>query len=397
MTSTAERTGRFHGPAVLTYGFRPFFLLAGLWAAAAMLLWVVMLSGGTPLPLSLDPISWHAHEFLFGYLGAVIAGFVLTAVPNWTGRRPLAGTPLAGLVLLWLSGRLAIAVSGWLPWPAVAAIDLSLAVALVLFLTREVIQSGNWRNLPVVGLIGLYGLANAVFLAEAAGGGVAFDGVGMRLGLAAAVLLIALIGGRIIPAFTRNWLTARGSARLPQPFDRFDAAVLGLSAVTLLAFVAAPDTAGLRWLMLAAGAAHLWRLSRWCGGLTRAEPLLWVLHVAYAMLALGFVAEAAAGFDLITRAAARHLWLAGAIGLMTVGVMTRATRGHTGRPLQADRPTLLIYLALIGSALLRVAAGLWSDPMPLLHLSAGLWLAAFAGFALAYGPILLRPKPAPGS
>lgn len=394
MSNTAERMRQFRGPAVLSYGFRPFFLLAAIWAALAMLIWIAMLSGATVLPLRWDIFGWHAHEFLFGYLGAVICGFVLTAVPNWTGRLPVMGGPLAALVLLWLAGRIAVALSGWLPWQVVAVADLSLAAALILFLLREVIAGRNWRNLPVVALVALYATANAMFHIEAARGEAAFDGAGMRLGLVAALMLIGLIGGRIIPSFTRNWLAARKADRLPMAFNRRDGAVLGLTAIALLGFVVAPEAPVLRWLMLAAGLAHLWRLSRWCGWRVRAEPLLWVLHVAYAFLALGFWAEAAAGFDLIAPAAARHVWLAGAIGLMTLAVMSRATLGHTGQPLQAGGATLAIYLAMIGSVAARLAAGLMPDPTIMWHLSGGLWFLAFAGFALAYAPLLLRPKEA---
>ncbi|MBD9527256.1 NnrS family protein [Paracoccus sp. PAR01] len=392
MAGTAERMRDYRGPAIFSHGFRSFFLLSAIWAAGAMILWILMLTGAEPLASAFDPFSWHAHEFLFGYLAAVIGGFVLTAVPNWTGRLPVMGWPLVGLVGLWLAGRLAVACSSHLPWQVTALIDLSLYVALVGFLAREIIRGKNWRNLPVVGLIALYGVANLIFHIEAARDGTAFEGLGMRLGLGTTLMLIALIGGRIIPSFTRNWLAARGSAQLPQPFGRADAIVLGLTALVLLGFVGFPDAAVTRWLMLIAGAAHLWRMSRWCSGQIRSEPLLWVLHLAYALLALGFVAEGAAGFDLLPLPAARHVWLAGAIGLMTLGVMTRATLGHTGRMLHAGPATVAIYLALFGSVVMRLLAGIFGNPTGLLHLSGGLWIMAFAGYALVYGPMLLQPR-----
>ncbi|MDK8875186.1 NnrS family protein [Paracoccus sp. SSJ] len=390
--STSERMRNYHGPVLLSHGFRAFFLISALWAALAMAIWVAMLGGAEILPLAFDPFSWHAHEFLFGYLGGVIAGFLLTAVPNWTGRLPVMGMPLAGLVGLWLLGRVAVAVSALVDWRLVMLIDLAWVLSLAAFLAREILRGRNWRNLPVLALLALFTAGNALFHIEAARGDPAFEGMGMRLGLAAALILIALIGGRIIPSFTRNWLAARGAKHLPAPFGRGDGLVLGLTVITLAGFVAVPEAPAMPWLMLACGAAHLWRLARWQGLRTGAEPLLWVLHLAYALLALGFWAEAAAGLDLIAAAPARHVWLAGAIGLMTLAVMSRASLGHSGRALHAGPGTTALYLALLGSVVLRLLAGLLPAQVWLLHLSGTLWLLAFGGFALLYLPVLARPR-----
>lgn len=391
MTNTAQ-THRKPGPAFLDQGFRPFFLLSSIWAALAMVIWIMMLGGREVIPTAFDPFSWHAHEFLFGYLGGVIGGFVLTAAPNWTGRPPLSGLTLAALVGLWVAGRIAVATSGGGDWRLIMLTDLSVGVALAGHLLREILRGRQWRNLPVVLLIAVFVGGNALFHREVALGGAAFDGPGMRIGLAAALALIALIGGRIIPTFTRNWLAAKGDLSPPAPFGRADALVLGLTLVVLVGFVAWPRSTATSWLMLACGAAHLWRLSRWRGLATRSEPLLWVLHLAYAMLAMGFWAEAAAGFGLIAPAAARHVWLAGAIGLMTLAVMSRASLGHTGRPLHAGRGTLAIYLAVAGSVLTRLLAGVLPGQSWLLHLSGTLWVLAFAGFAALYLPVLIGPK-----
>lgn len=392
MSGTMEALRNYRGPSVLCYGFRPFFLAAALWAVLAMICWLAMLTGMASLPMRFDPVTWHAHEFLFGYLAAVIAGFVLTAVPNWTGRLPVMGGRLAVLVLLWLAGRVVMALSRALAWPVVLAVDLALVLALVFFLAREIIRGRNWRNLPVVVLVLSYGAGNALFHVEAHLSGIAFDDAGMRLGLAAALMLIALIGGRIIPSFTRNWLSARGARRLPHGFQRADILVLALTALTLLTFVIRPENAVLRWIMLSCGTAHLWRMSRWCGGQVLGEPLLWVLHLAYGFLAFGFLAEGLAQFGLLSIPAARHVWLAGAIGMMTLAVMCRATLGHTGYPLQAGAGTTAIFLSLLVSILLRVISGLPWVPVAALHLSALLWIIGFAGFALLYGPKLLRPR-----
>lgn len=390
MADSAKRMRDWRGPAILSYGFRPFFLLAGLWAAAAMVVWVLVLAGRIVLPGPFGPVDWHAHEFLFGYTGAVIAGFVLTAVPNWTGRLPVTGWPLAALVALWISGR--VAMVSPLDWRLVMLVDLSMIAALLAVILREILAGRNWRNLPVAGLVALFGAANALFHVEAAAGAHAADGYGLRGGLAAALMLIALIGGRIIPSFTRNWLAARGAVRLPTAFGRADAAVLWLTALALAGFVGWPGPIPTTVLCPLAGLAHLWRLSRWCGMATRAEPLVWVLHLAYAMLAAGFLAEAAAGLDLLPVAAARHVWLAGAIGLMTLAVMSRASLGHTGRPLHAGKGLAACYIALVLSVAARLAAGVWPLAPSLLHLSAAFWILGFGGYACLFWPVLTGPR-----
>lgn len=394
MTTTARQSHDWTGPALLSYGFRPFFLFAGIWAAFAMGVWIVLLTGRDPLPIAFAPTDWHVHAFVFGYLSAVIAGFLLTAVPNWTGRLPVVGWPLAGLVGLWLLGRLAVLIGGGWPAWVVAALDLGLSVALIAFLAREIISGHNWRNLPVLSLMTLFAVANGLFHMEAQQGP-AQDGYGLRLGLAAVLMLIALIGGRIIPSFTRNWLAKRNATRLPVAFNRADGAVLGLTGVALLAFVIAPYGVVTAILCVSAGLANMWRVARWQGWQTGPEPLLWVLHAAYALLALGFLIVGASALDLMPQSGARHIWLAGAIGLMTLAVMTRASLGHAGLPLTASRPVTTLYLALIAATFARLLAGVWPSEIWLLHLSAALWLVAFGGFSIIYWPILTRPKRLP--
>jgi len=204
MTSTAEQMRAWRGPAILTYGFRPFFFGAAVWAAFSMMLWVPMLTGYISLPTAFDPVSWHAHEFLYGYLGAVVAGFLFTAVPNWTGRLPIVGWPLGGLAVLWLAGRVAVTAGEGLPPLIVAVIDLAFPAAFALILLREIVAGRSWRNLIVLGMLGVFLLGNVLFHWEAARGGYAAQGYGLRLGLGAGVMMIAVIGGRIVPSFTRN-------------------------------------------------------------------------------------------------------------------------------------------------------------------------------------------------
>ncbi len=397
MSSTAEQMRAWSGPTLLTYGFRPFFLGAGVWATIAMALWVPMLNGLVALPTAFDPVSWHAHEFLYGYLAAVVAGFLLTAVPNWTGRLPIVGWPLGGLVALWLAGRIAVALSAGLPPLAAALIDLSMPVALAAVIAREIVTGKNWRNLIVLGILVAMTLGNAVFHWEAARGDYAAQGYGLRLGLAAGIMMIAVVGGRIVPSFTRNWLVRRGDGRLPvAPMQRFDKGALLVLLAALALWVAAPQTVATGLALLLAGVLHLARLARWAGDRTRTEPLVWVLHVGYAFLPLGALGIALEALvpGTLGIAAAQHLWMVGAIGLMTLAVMTRATLGHTGQALTAGAGTVGIYLALVAAVLTRFTAGLWPAEAEWLHsLSAFAWLAAFGGFAALYGPLLLRARP----
>ncbi len=396
MTTTAERMRAWHGPAILSFGFRPFFLGAAVWAALAMALWVLALSGALDLPSRFDPASWHAHEFLFGYLAAVIAGFLLTAVPNWTGQLPIVGWPLGALVALWIVGRVVVTVSAGLPPLAVALADLAMPVALTAALTREIVAGKNWRNLIVLAMLAAFTLANAVFHWEAARGGYAAQGYGLRTGLGAAIMMIAVIGGRIVPSFTRNWLVRQAPGRLPvPPMQTFDKVALLALLAALAGWVAAPDAQVTAALLLAAGALHLARLARWAGDRTLAEPLLWILHLGYGFLPLGALALGVGILapEVLGAASAQHLWMAGAAGMMTLAVMTRATLGHTGQELTAGRGTLALYLALLTAILARFAAGLWPDQASLLHLVSGLaWIGAFGGFASIYGPLILRPR-----
>ncbi len=390
-TTTTERMRAWTGPAILSFGFRPFFLFAGIWAALAMVLWLGMLTGGLELPTAFDPISWHAHEMIFGYLLAVIAGFLMTAIPNWTGRMPIVGWPLAALVGLWLAGRIAVAVSEASPvWAAV--IDLAFPVALVAAMGREIVAGRNWRNLPVVGIVALFAVANLAYHIEAMRGGYPAAGVGLRLALAAAITLISLIGGRVVPSFTRNWLVQRRSAVLPTPFGKGDKVVMVTGIVAIVLWVIWPGQPSVGAALLLAGVAHLWRLSRWAGWLTGAESLVWVLHVGYAFVPLGFLAMAANAAGWITPAAGQHVWMAGAIGLMTLAIMSRASLGHTGRALSASRATTAVYLALVGSVVARLVYGIWPEALGFRDLAAGLWILAFGGFAVVYWPVLVRPR-----
>lgn len=370
------------GAVLFSYGFRPFFLGASLWAVLAMLLWLGMLSGHLMLPVAVDPVSWHGQAFAFGYLTAVVAGFLLTAVPNWTGRAPLMGWPLAGLFVLWLIGRGASLVSALMPPWVFALLDNAMPVVLVAVILREIIAGRNWKNLVVLVLLMLLVAGNLLMH-----GGVL--SVGLRTQVMAGVLMVALIGGRVVPAFTRNWLQKRDARALPAPMGRFDLLCLLALCGALALWVVQPEAAVVRGLLVVVGVLHLIRLWRWKGWLTGAEPLVAILHLGYLCIPLGAVLLGA-GASL---AAAQHVWMAGALGIMTLAVMTRATLGHTGRALSAGPGTVAIYAAVTGAAVARLLAAVFDAlSVELLVLSGLLWIGAFGGFALLYGPMLLRKR-----
>ncbi len=365
MTTSAAQIRAFTGPALLSYGFRPFFLFGALWAALAVALWLLMLSGHLVLPSALAPLEWHVHELLYGYAPAIVAGFLLTAVPNWTGRLPVVGTRLATLFGLWIAGRMATFFSLWIGAGIAAAVDLTFLAVLGLVIAREVVAGKSTRNLKVLASIGLLFTGNALFHLETVAG--IGDGHGTRFGISAVILLIMLIGGRIIPSFTRNWLVRFGPGRLPAPFGRFDVIAMVASGLALASWAIAPQAATTAILLLAAAALNIVRLGRWAGYRTAGEPIVLILHVAFAFVPFGFflLGLAIQQPGVVSPSGALHAWTTGAIGVMTLAVMTRATLGHTGRPLIATHSIQLVYFAVVVAAMTRIAAALdvLRDPM----------------------------------
>lgn len=396
--ATSERTPiprlRPHaGAAVLAYGFRPFFLAAGLTAAVSLAIWLVALAGGPFLPSAFTPATWHAHEMLFGFTMAVIAGFMLTAIPNWTGRLPVQGAPLLLLVMLWLAGRIAVGTSEIIGvWPA-AVIDLVFVAALMFVVVRELVAGGNRRNLPMALALALLLVANGLTHAEGAGVNVP-PGSGWRLAIAVVILLIALIGGRIVPSFTRNWLTKNKPGEpAPSPMGRFDQAALAITVLALAAWVMLPQTAVAAGLAGVAAFANAVRLVRWQGQRTVSDPLLLVLHLGYAWVPIGLALLALTQAEILPETAAIHGQTAGAIGTMTLAVMTRATLGHTGRDLRAGAGTTAIFVLVTLAAVTRLLASMFPDFWEhLLWISGTAWIAAFGWFVALYGPMLLRPR-----
>jgi uncharacterized protein involved in response to NO len=386
------RTRPGNYPAILSYGFRPFFFMGTLYAGLAILAWLPLFYGWLETSSLFAPVDWHIHEMLFGYLAAVMTGFLLTAIPNWTGRLPVQGMPLLVLVLIWLAGRFAVYFSGQIGWMAAAIIDCAFLLAVVFAAATEIVAGRNWRNLKVLIPVTVLLAANIVFHAEAHYSGI--SDIGRRLGIGAAILLITIIGGRIIPSFTRNWLVRENPGRLPVPFTRFDAAAIGLSALALAlwAFLPARGETGLA--LLVAALVNVMRLGRWAGDRTFRDPLVIILHVAYAFIPLGMLLAALAILypETVAPAAAMHAFGVGAIGAMTLAVMVRATLGHTGRALRAGKAGCFVFAAILIAAAVRIAAALGVPGDWPIHLAACAWAAAFLGFAVLYGPMIMRPR-----
>jgi uncharacterized protein involved in response to NO len=394
MTNPSPATGRpapYSGPAILSYGFRPFFFLAGLFAALAVPAWIYMFYSGVEPGGTLSARDWHMHEMVFGYSGAVLAGFLFTAIPNWTGRMPRTGAPLAMLVALWILGRSAMAGVGS-PGPvALMAADLAFPLALLGMVAVEIIAGRNWRNLKILLPLGVFLLANLVFHLENITG--VGTGTGIRLGLGVLVFLITLIGGRIVPSFTRNWLNKQAPGGvMPAAGGRFDGLCLLLTAVALLLWSAVP---GLYWsgvALLAAALLNLLRLGRWQGRRCTASPLLLMLHLSFLFIPAGLSALGLAVLfpDLTGMAMGIHLLGAGAIGGMTVAVMMRAAMGHTGRALVAGRVLVTAFVLVVLSALLRAVAPVNSQAA--MTLAAAAWGLGYLLFTLRLAPWLWLPK-----
>ncbi|SMH36652.1 NnrS family protein [Azospirillum agricola] len=397
--TTMERSRDWRGPAILSFGFRPFFLFGALYAAGLIAVWVPWFLGLVSLPTDWPPVAWHAHELLFGYVPAIVAGFLMTAVPNWTGRLPVVGWPLAALFAAWLAGRLGMAVSAELGPLATALATLLFPAALAAVFGREIVAGRNHRNLKVLGVLAALIAAQSLFHWEVERYG--HSAYGARLAVATTVTLIMLVGGRIIPSFTGNWLKKQGAARLPAPFSLYDRLATGLAVLALAGWVLRDGMgfdarlAGLP--LLAAGVAQAVRLARWLPHRTLGEPLVLVLHGAYAFVPAGFLLAgwAALAGGPAQDAAALHAWTAGAVGGMTLAVMTRATLGHTGRPLAASWPTIVIYAAVGVAAVARIVLALApQETMRLMPLAGGAWIVAFLGFAVVYGRMLATARKA---
>jgi uncharacterized protein involved in response to NO len=380
-------------------GFRPFFLLAAAWAALAIPVWLCAFAGGPAPPSAFPALVWHIHEMVFGFGFAAVAGFLLTAIPNWTGRLPLRGAPLAGLAALWLAGRAAVLCSAYIGPVAAAIVDLAFPAALIFVVAREIIAGKNWRNAPMVAALALLGTGSLLVHLHAMD--IAYTAeTGNRLGLAVLLMLIALVGGRIVPSFTRNWLARQRPNALPAPGGRLDIAALATTFAALAGWIAAPRSPATLVIALLAGITLSLRLARWRGLATAREPLLFVLHIGYGWLALGLLLLGVNGLaGWLPGSAALHALSVGAVGTMILAVMTRATLGHTGQPLTADRWMVLAFMLVSLAAVLRILSPLAGDEARSLTVLSGFaWSAAFLTFIGRFAPLLLRERaPAPAS
>lgn len=368
-------------PVILSGAYRLFFPTAGLFAALAVPLWFAIYAGAD-VPYPSGAYGWHRHELIFGYLPAALAGFLLTAIPNWTGRAPVVGGPLLGLFLLWLLARVvyffAPEAGGWL--------SVAFLLALAILTGHEILRGGNIRNLPICAMVLLFALADLVFLLGS-------ETLGQNLALGLALVMMALIGGRVTPAFTRNWLETRGVADGPAGFGLIDRIALIATVLAVLSWLIAPAAPPTPPLALIAALTLFLRLMRWKGGKTLQEPLLLALHLAYLWLPVSFVlialgALSPAPFFMV--GAHVHAIGAGAIGSMTLIVMIRAVLGHSGMPIAGSWVDwLMIGLVQLG-AITRVAAAFgWEMG---LHLAATFWPLGFLIFVLKYTPIAFAAR-----
>lgn len=382
------------------YAFRPFFLMAALYAILIVPLWVAGWLGLSSTPVIYgNPIAWHAHEMVWGFAGAAIAGFTLTAVATWTKRPPVAGIPLIVLCALWLVARLLFLMPVQVPIWLVASADVGFGFLLLALMSREVISARNTRNYKVLVLLAFFATTDLAFFVALARGFVPTMDV-VLAGLWSVLILLNLVGSRIIPSFTANWLRRQTpSARsrtesLPQGFGRFDAVATWLLVAFAILHVTGIAAGWMALVGVPTGLMFLARLLRWQGHRTLSEPLVWVLHLAFAWIPIGVLLLSAAELGWVPRTAGTHALTVGAMTTMILAVASRAALGHTGRPLVSHPLLTASYVLITLAALARVGASITVHARALLIVSSAAWLLAFACFTWRYAPILTRPSAA---
>ena len=371
-------------------GFRPFFLLSGVFAMIVMALWIPAFTGGSALSTHYGQIGWHSHEMIFGYTVGVIAGFLLTSVRNWTGRPTATGGSLATLVTLWLLGRILPFFAATMPAWLISVVDVAFLPALTVSLAVPLVPHGEQRNLLFLPLLlGLF-VANLLVHLELLGlvAGVAHHGT--FLGLYLIILLIVIMGGRVIPFFTERALSGVVIKRRP--------IIEWLAPLTVIAFTLAellyPNSEVAGALAGLAAIINGVRVISWYSHRYWQVPLLWVLHLGYAWIVVGFLLKAAASLGLIAAQFTIHAFTVGGIGVLTIGMMARVSLGHTARPLKVGSSIAvafaLVNLAAVLRGLLPSISPLWFSQ--LIILSGILWIAAFLVFVIVYAPILTQPR-----
>ena len=391
MLVAIPRLKEHSGSVLLSYGFRPFFLLASIYAALSIALWLPQFYGLLELSSAFAPVDWHIHELFFGFAAAVITGFLFTAVPNWTGRMPIQGIPLLGLILLWIAGRFAMTFSAHLGWAAAMVIDAAFLTCVWGAIAMEIVAGRNWRNLKVLIPLTVLLTANIAFHLEVYFEGVA--DVSRRVAMASVIAFILLIGGRIIPSFTRNWLVKNNPGRLPKPFAIYEKLNLAFAIIAMVSWCVNPDGQLTGVLFLTAAFLLTGQLARWAGDRTFSEMLVLVLHISYLFIVVGYLLFGTAILfpDLLPQISGYHALGVGAMGGMTLSVMLRATKGHTSQPLVADVWDKVIFCAIAIAAILRIIATLYLDVSDFLMPISGLaWAIAFLGFAIIYFPLLTK-------
>ena len=383
---------------IFSEGFRAFFLSAGLFAVASVGLWTLWLAAQAAgvelaLPVAPMPQQWHAHEMIFGYGAAALAGFFLTAVPNWTGARGAPHRFIATVWALWLAGRLAMLFSAGLPPWVVAAADLSLVPVLGAQMTMQMIVRPRAPQMIFVGLLALFWTANLLCHLEWMG---LADTLwqGLRAGLLTLTATIVVMGGRVTPGFTRNAMVAAGREdRLPRNPAPLATVSIAACIATVAGYLLALPEAWPGVAALVAGAAALARVALWQGLWTRRQPILWTMHLSYALNALGLIVLGLSTFGIGTEIAALHVLGLGGVGGMTLAIMSRASLGHAGRPLVAPRGVAVAY-ALMPLALLArwTASVLPALYYPGVLTAGGLWIAAFLLYLASLWQVWWQPR-----
>jgi uncharacterized protein involved in response to NO len=386
MTIAIEAPPPPRGFALWNLGFRPFYLLASAYAALSVLFWALQYAGAIPAAHARSP-AWHGHEMLYGFTLAVVAGFLMTAVRNWTSRPTPSGVPLMLLAALWVAGRVLVLT----PWAALAAIvNAAFPVAVAIGIGIPIVQSRNRRNYFFVGLLLLLGLATLAFHAGQLGALPWPELATLQVGLDMILFIVAVMGGRVIPIFTNNGVPGVNATRRPL----LEKLALGGVLVLLAADVAQAPAALVGAVALAVAVLHAARLALWQPWRTLGTPIMWVLHVAYAWIVVHLALRGLAAFGVGGELVALHALTIGAIGGMTIGMMTRTARGHTARPLRADGYELACYVLVALAAAIRVfGAMLLPGAYAATVVASGLfWSAAFALYAVRYWPVLSRPR-----
>lgn len=378
----------------MSYAFRPFFLLNGLFAIVVISVWLMALHGSRFVPVPVTLPYWHGHEMVVGFGLAAVAGFVLTAVATWTGRPPVQGKWLAVLVFSWLLGRVAMMAAAQLPYWLVAAVDTVFPFLLASLVAREVIGGGNRRNYPIVGLVLVLATLNLMYHLGSLRVLSGMDRLALYFLIHMLLLMITVIAGRIIPNFTANWLRARGHERLPENHSLTNRIAVAATIATGVSASLTPFGPVTGALAVVAALSHAVRLARWRGLATTSEPLLFVLHAAYLWLPVGYALTALAAFGLVFPVtSALHALTMGAIGNMILAVTSRVALAHTGRALHAPRLIVVSYVVLNVAVVARVLSPLMPGlGAEMIDLSAVGWIVTFAIFAGVYWPVLTGPR-----